>query len=207
MLSDWTDPDRVAEYLSREIPHRDVAEGPLLDALPQRVGRVLDLGTGDGRLLALVRSRHPAAQCVGVDSSQPMLARAAERFGSDVTVELGVHDLDQPLAASMPFDVVVSGLAIHHLSDDRKRALFSEVHALLAPGGVFANLDLVASATPEQHERFRRAIGREKDDPTDQLADLCKQLGWLRDAGFWEVDCRFKWLELALIVAVRAPDV
>ena len=134
-----------------------------------------------------------------------MLARAAERFGSDATVELGVHDLDQQLAASVSFDVVVSGLAIHHLSDERKRALFSEVHALLTPGGVFANLDLVASATPEQHERFRRAIGREEDDPADQLAELCEQLGWLRDAGFWEADCHFKWLELALLVGVRAP--
>lgn len=52
MLGEWTDPERVTEYLSREIPHRDIAESLLLDALPQRVGRVLDLGTGDGRLLA-----------------------------------------------------------------------------------------------------------------------------------------------------------
>lgn len=206
MPSEWTDPARVAEYLSREIPHRDTAEELLLDALPQRVGRVLDLGTGDGRLLALVRSRYPEAQCVGVDSSQPMLTRAAERFGSDATVELEVHDLDQRLAVSVPFDVVVSGLAIHHLGDERKRALFGEVHALLAPGGVFANLDLVVSATPEQHERFRRAIGREEDDPADRLADLCEQLGWLRKIGFREVDCHFKWLELALMVAVRVPD-
>jgi len=207
MLSEWTDPERVAEYLSREIPHRDIAEGLLLDALPQRVGRVLDLGTGDGRLLMLVRSRHPEAQCVGVDSSPPMLARAAERFGSDaMTVEFGVHDLDQRLMASAPFDAVVSGLAIHHLSDERKRALFSEIHALLAPSGVFVNLDLVCSATPVQHERFCRAIGREEDDPADRLADLCEQLGWLREAGFREVDCHFKWLELALIVAVRGPD-
>lgn len=207
MLGEWTDPARVAEYLSREIPHRDIAEELLLGALPQRVGRVLDLGTGDGRLLALVRSRHPEAQCVGVDSSPPMLARAAERFGSDVTtVELGVHDLDQRLMASAPFDAVVSGLAIHHLGDERKRALFREVHALLAPNGVFANLDLVTSATPEQHERFRREIGREEDDPADRLADLCEQLGWLREAGFQQVDCYFKWLELTLMVAVRVPD-
>jgi tRNA (cmo5U34)-methyltransferase len=135
-----------------------------------------------------------------------MLARAAERFGPCTTVELGVQDLNQPLAVSVPFDVVVSGLAIHHLSDERKRALFSEVHALLAPGGVFANLDLVASATPQQHEHFRRAIGREEDDPADRLAGLCEQLGWLREAGFQEVDCHFKWMELALIVAVCAPD-
>lgn len=205
MLGEWTDPERVAEYLSREIPHRDIAEGLLLEALPRRVGRVLDLGTGDGRLLALVCSRHTGAQAVGIDSSQPMLARAAERFGSSTTVELGVHDLNQPLAVSIPFDVVVSGLAIHHLSDERKRTLFSEIYALLAPGGVFANLDLVASATSRLHERFRHAIGRVQDDPTDRLAGLWEQLTWLRDVGFGEVDCHFKWLELALIVAVRAP--
>ena len=205
MLGEWSDPGRVAEYLSREIPHRDIAEGLLLDALPQRVERVLDLGTGDGRLLALVRSAHPETRTVGVDSSQPMLARAAERFSSDETVELAVHDLRQPLTVvSGPFDAVVSGLAIHHLEGERKCALFGEIHALLTPGGVFANLDLVASATTEQHERFRRAIGREEDDPADRLAALCEQLGWLRDAGFQEVDCHFKWMELALIVAVRA---
>ncbi len=206
VVGEWTDPERVAEYLSREIPHRDIAEGLLLEALPRRVGRVLDLGTGDGRLLALVCSRHAGAQGVGIDSSQPMLARAAERFGSSTAVELGLHDLNQPLAVSVPFDAVVSGLAIHHLSDERKRALFSEVHALLTPGGVFVNLDLVASATLEQHERFRRAIGREEDDPADRLASMCEQLGWLRDAGFEAVDCHFKWLELALIVAARAPS-
>jgi tRNA (cmo5U34)-methyltransferase len=203
MLGEWTDPGRVAEYLSRDIPHRDIAEGLLLDALPQRVERVIDLGTGDGRLLALVRSRYSDARGVGIDSSPPMLARAVERFGTDTTVELAVHDLRQPLVVSGAFDAVVSGLAIHHLDDRRKKALFREIYALLRPGGVFANLDLVASATTEQHERFRRAIGREEDDPADRLADLCAQLAWLRDADFQEVDCGFKWMELTLIVAVR----
>jgi len=49
---------------------------------------------------------------------------------------------------------------------------------------VFANLDLVASTTPQQHERFRQAIGRDEDDPADHLAGLCEQLGWLREVGF-----------------------
>jgi hypothetical protein len=56
------------------------------------------------------------------------------------------------------------------------------------------------------HERFREAIGQEHDDPADRLAGLCEQLDWLCDAGFERVDCRFKWLELALIVAARAPS-
>lgn len=202
-LGEWSEPERVEEYLSREIPHRRVAEGMLLAALPQRVERFLDLGTGDGRLLAALRERHPDARAVGLDVSEPMLARAAERFDDDSRVELRSHDLGLPLGEVGSADAVVSGLAIHHLPDARKRELFGEIHALLTPGGVFANLDLVSAASRRLHERFRREIGRTEDDPSDRLADLSEQLGWLREAGFAEVDCHFKWLELALLVAVK----
>ncbi len=199
---EWSDPGRVAEYLSREIPHRATAEEMLLAALPPRVERFLDLGTGDGRMVELVRTRHPGAGAIGIDASEPMLARAADRFAGEPLVELHPHELAMPLPVEGPFDAVVSGLAIHHLEDERKRELFGEIRALLAPGGVFANLDLVSSASPQLHERFRREIGREEDDPSDRLAGLSEQLSWLHDAGFREVDCHFKWLELALLVAL-----
>lgn len=205
MADDWGDPERVAEYLSREIPHRALAEEMLLAALPSRLERLLDLGTGDGRLLALAQSRHPQVAAVGIDTSEPMLARASRRFSSAAGVELRLRDLSQPLAEPGPFDAIVSGLAIHHLEDERKRRLFAEVHALLRPGGTFANLDLVAAGSPALHQRFRREIGRVRDDPSDRLAELCEQTGWLREAGFAEVDCHFKWLELALVVARKAP--
>ena len=203
MPGEWSDPGRVAEYLSREIPYRDIAEAMLLKALPERVERFIDLGTGDGRLIALIRERHPGAHAIGVDLSRPMLDRAVKRFIDDPLVELREHDLADPLTEQIPVDAVVSALAIHHLHDEGKRALFGEVHSLLVPGGVFINLDLVASATPELHARFRHAIGRAQDDPSDRLAGLSEQLDWLRDAGFREVDCHFKWLELAVIVARR----
>ncbi|HEU4393110.1 MAG TPA: class I SAM-dependent methyltransferase [Solirubrobacterales bacterium] len=202
-VGEWSEPERVAEYLSREIPHRRLAEEMLLAALPDRVERFLDLGTGDGRLLAAVREHRPGARAIGIDASEPMLAGAARRFDDDPLVGLRRHDLDAPIADFGPAEAVVSGLAIHHLTDVRKRALFEEVHALLAPGGVFANLDLVSSASPRLHERFRREIGRAEDDPSDRLADLSEQMGWLREVGFGEVDCHFKWLELALVVAVK----
>lgn len=99
---------------------------------------------------------------------------------------------------------MVSALAIHHLEDERKQALFREIHALLKPEGVFVNLDLVTAVSGEQHERFRLAIGRVQDDPADRLAGLCDQLGWLRQAGFEDADCQFKWLQLALLVGTRS---
>jgi tRNA (cmo5U34)-methyltransferase len=198
---EWSDPARVEGYLARRMPHRDSAEEMLLQALPERLERFADLGCGDGRLLALVRARHPGARAIGLDSSQPMLARAAERFGDDPAIELREHDLSTPLEGLGSLDAVVSGLAIHHLEDARKRRLFAEVRASLPPGGTFANLDLVAPASRRLHERFLGEIGRSEDDPGDRLAGLCEQLGWLRDAGFGEVECHFKWLELALVVA------
>lgn len=209
MHSDWSDPRRVDDYLAREIPHRDVAEQLLLEALPQRVERFADLGTGAGRLLALVRMRHPRAHAIGLDSSEPMLELATARFGGDAAVDLHRHDLAEPLRAApalhagAALDAVVSALAIHHLEHARKRTLFAEVHELLRPGGVFLNLDLCTSPTPALHERFRRAIGRSEDDPADRLAAMGEQLSWLRIAGFEQVDCRFKWLELTLFVAAR----
>jgi tRNA (cmo5U34)-methyltransferase len=175
----------------------------LLAALPARVERFIDLGTGDGRLLAEVRERHPSATAVGLDASEPMLACAAQRFDGDPRVELRRHDLGVPLEDVAPADAVVSGLAIHHLEDDRKRELFGEIHSLLTPGGVFANLDLVCAASPRLRERFRREIGRTEDDPSDRLADLSEQMSWLRAIDFDEVDCHFKWLQLTLVVAVK----
>ncbi|MFZ1153747.1 MAG: class I SAM-dependent methyltransferase [Solirubrobacteraceae bacterium] len=201
---EWDSPERVSEYLSREIPHRDIAEQMLLQALPESVGRALDLGTGDGRLLTVVRSGHPEAECVGLDDSPVMLARCGARFSGDSLVEVRAHDLNDPLALPGSFDAVVSGLAIHHLEDERKRELFCEIHALLVPGGVFANLDLVRSPTEAQHERFREEIGRMQDDPTDRLSDLYEQLVWLGEAGFQEADCHFKWLELSLMIGKAA---
>jgi cyclopropane fatty-acyl-phospholipid synthase-like methyltransferase len=204
MPDGWRDPGRVAEYLSREIPHRDIAEAMLLQALPADVERLVDLGTGDGRLIGLIREHHPHAHALGIDFSEPMLAQASERFTDDPLVELQRRDLAQPLEVRGPVDAVGSALAIHHLEDTRKQTLFGEVHALLRPGGVFVNFDLVAATSREQHERFRLAISRPQDDPADRLAGLCDQLAWLRKAGFRDADCRFKWLQLALLVGTRS---
>ncbi|HET9153623.1 MAG TPA: class I SAM-dependent methyltransferase [Solirubrobacterales bacterium] len=203
MSEEWSDRGRVAEYLAREIPHRQIAEEMLLQALPEQVACFVDLGTGDGRLLGLLRDRYPDAEAIGLDSSPPMLDRARKRFEGDHLVDLRQHDFREPLPEVGAADVVVSGLAIHHLEDERKRDLFGEIHSLLPRAGVFANLDLVRSASAGLHERFRREIGRIEDDPSDRLAGLGGQMSWLRDVGFAEVDCHFKWLELALIVAVK----
>jgi len=205
---EWTsDEEKVQRYLDRadEFPHRSEGEGVLLEHIPREARRVLDLGTGDGRLLALLQADRPGMSGVGLDFSELMLAGARERFAGDERVELVEHDLVQPLPALGRFDVVVSSFAIHHLEHERKRSLYAEVFDLLEPGGVFANFEHVASATHRLHLAFFAAIDEpiENEDPSDRLLDVETQLGWLRELGFDDVDCYWKWLEMALLIGVK----
>jgi tRNA (cmo5U34)-methyltransferase len=200
----WRNADHALRYLaSRDrIPHRVEGMGVLVELCREPATRVLDLGTGDGTLLALVLSAHTDATGVGVDFQPAMLERARERFAGDERVEVVAHDLDQPLPAALGrFDLVVSSFAIHHLAPGRQRTLYGEVLARLEPGGRFANLEHVASPTAALHGEFLDLLGtpRDQDDPSNQLVGVGTQLGWLRDLGFVDVDCFWKWRELALL--------
>jgi SAM-dependent methyltransferase len=203
----WSSPEHALQYLERAdtIPHRTEGEATLLSFLPALVRRVLDLGSGDGRLLALVKLARPEARAVAVDFNDAMLSRLRQRFAADAAVEIVAHDLSRPLPELGTFNAVVSSFAIHHVTHERKRALYAEIHNLLEPGGVFLNLEHVSSPTDALHQRFNDALGvlPGEEDPSNKLLDVETQLAWLREIGFHDVDCAWKWLELALLVAAK----
>ncbi|HVY76880.1 MAG TPA: class I SAM-dependent methyltransferase [Solirubrobacterales bacterium] len=205
---EWTeDEENVRSYLSRadEFPHRLEGEGVLLEHIPREVRRVLDLGTGDGRLIGALREGRPELGAVGLDFSALMLSRARRRFAGEERVELREHDLSRPLPELGRFDAAVSSFAIHHLEHERKRSLYAEVFDLLEPGGVFANFEHVASPSERAHRAFFAAIDVpiEEADPSDRLLDVGTQVGWLREIGFEDADCYWKWLEMALLIGVK----
>jgi len=207
----WSSASHALEYLRRadSIPHRTEGEAELLEWLPQPCERVLDLGSGDGRILGLVKLARPAAHGVAIDFSETMLALLRARFDGDPTVRTMEHDLEAPLPSSLgPFDAVVSSFAIHHVGHERKRALYGEVFELLQPGGVFCNLEHIASPTGALHQSFLVALNvtPEDDDPSNKLLDVETQLTWLRELGFADVDCHWKWRELALLAGRRPPE-
>ncbi|MFI5053739.1 MAG: methyltransferase domain-containing protein [Acidimicrobiia bacterium] len=205
MPNSWVRVEQALGYLARadRLPHRAEGEGVLIrDLAGAMPGRVLDLGTGDGRLAALVLDAYPASTVTCVDASPPMLEAAATRFASDSRVTLVAHDFEQELPFNSPFDAIVSSLAIHHVDDERKRTLYAEIARLLAPGGVFCNLEIVASPSQALHDQWRDEMGAQ-DDPSDVLRDMTSQLEWIEESGLSNVDCIWKWRALALMRGER----
>lgn len=203
----WTSADHALSYLERSdhLPHRTEGEAVVLEEVPKTVKRILDLGTGNGRLLALLKIDRPHVESIAIDFSPTMLDAAKHRFAGDETVKIKAHDLDHPLPELGTFDAIVSSFAIHHLTHERKRSLYAELFNVLEPGGIFGNLEHVASPTPELHEHFRTCMGiaDKPDDPSNKLLDVETQLKWLREIGYTDVDCYWKWLELALLIGKK----
>ena len=229
--SSWKDAEVARKFLDerqRAIPLGGEQVDMLLRLarrfVPQ-AARVADLGCGDGFLARAVLFEFPAAHATLIDHSEPMLRRAEEAmrpFSGRFEVRRG--DLSEPLPpqAFGPFDLIVSRYALHHLPTARKRFLYGEVFDLLVPGGLFLNVEHVASATPELeavHDRAyidhiaavtgrdRGEVEREyhdRPDKADNILDLVEaQVGWLREIGFAHADCYMKWLELAVFGGVR----
>lgn len=240
-LCGWGDKNKAAYFLENAeiiVPHRHQQLVLLLDLFGRPEDAefaIVDLGAGFGAVSERVLSRFPRSTVTCVDGSTEMMALARDRlapYGARVSFYLA--DLANPSwSAEMatPYDVAVSALAIHHLSDDRKRGLYRELFNLLRRGGVFLNNDICAtpSAMTDRFEDLNLKVIQEQDRakrgaarPLEQIrtemreqlrmagehhhshiAPLRSQLEWLAEAGFKSVDCYWKYLDLAIFGGVK----
>ncbi len=197
--------------------------------------KIMDLGCGDGALGRMLLDMHPAVHMIFADFSEPMLEALRKQINSNQRTTIINVDFSTPVWAKgfkieKPFDVIVSGFAIHHQPDDRKRDIYAEIYGLLREGGVFLNLEHVSSATPSgsvlfdsffldhllqfhtnsspnktRHE-IEEAYYQRPDKKENILAPVETQCQWLRDIGFQDVDCFFKVFELALFGGRKASN-
>ncbi|MFA7237772.1 MAG: class I SAM-dependent methyltransferase [Phycisphaeraceae bacterium] len=192
---------------------------------------IVDLGCGTGVTGGAMLDVFPRARLTLADFSEPMLEQARERYAADNRVTVVSADLSEQgvMRKICPeaVDVVVSSLAIHHLERRRQMTLYAEIWDVLEEGGVFVNIEHVASASKtlesiywdrmyEHVTASKRAAGEpatveqvraefEKRRHVNVLTAAETQVGWLRAIGFADADCVFKSFELAVLAGRKPP--
>lgn len=211
---DWSDYDR---QIRTAIPFYDQALGTLIGILRRsrlQPARILDLGVGTGNLAYLLLESFPNAHLAGIDIVQDFLDIATQRLlAYHDRVSLRLADVTT-FAFDDTWDLIVTSFMFHHLTDDSKKESYSRIFSRLAPGGCFINADFVHSASKfygevfdELRVAFMRQQGVTEEAIQKQYTEHRKlempvpmetQLDWLRQLGFSDVECFWKYLNLAV---------
>jgi tRNA (cmo5U34)-methyltransferase len=212
---------RYDQLILKLIPQYREQNALLLDLIPFEPTaplKVLDLGCGTGVLSYLILERFAHAHVRAFDLANAMLeackTNVAERFGDRATFQLGNFADDD---FGTDYDLIVSGLAIHHLDDASKQTLFQRLFGALKPGGVFLDRDLVTGSTPALTQQYNQlwqtfiaANGEDaaywfsQSQSEDLPASVEQQLQWLHTAGFGEIGCHWRYLNFAIFGGRKA---
>ncbi len=210
------------DAIERCVPRYQEMLGALITYAPAGTEprRILELGCGTGNLSALIVRKWPRADLTVVDVSAELLSRCQQRLESLASqAEFRCHDfrcLDLP---QEHFDLTLSSIAIHHLTSEEKQRLFGEVFRSTRPGGSFSFADQFAGSTDEIYrlhmQQWREladkagATGNEwsqwmsHQEQHDFHEPIGRQLDWLTASGFESVDCVWRHLLWAIVVAYK----
>jgi tRNA (cmo5U34)-methyltransferase len=148
------------EAIRADVPRYDELQDQAVAAIPFAPDRVLELGIGTGETTKRILAAHPGAQITGLDSSPEMVFRARE-----LLEDVQLARMEDPLPDG-PWDLVISVLSVHHLTDDQKQLLFRRVREqskALVLGDVVKAEVQVASLEPKV----------DFPDSAEELADWC----------------------------------
>lgn len=232
MITTFQRPDVAKEFVDRRrkaLPFAEEQIGVMLRVISHfgTPARFVDLGCGDGILSRAVLNAFPDSVATLVDHSSPMLARAEQSMqGYGDRVRMVEADLSNGMPDVGEVDLVISGFAIHHLPNDRKQALYGEIYHSLTLGGLFINMEHVTPGSASLEALFDLVYidnvveltglpaaqvaaeyhGR-PDKADNKLETVERQMQWLCDIGYVNVDCYFKFLEIAMFGGVKPKAV
>lgn len=155
------DLDHQIEYWNRAGPTKPFSH-PVnierLSALVSRHSRVLDIGCGYGRTLALLRDSG-YMRLDGVDIAPAMIAAARARV-PDARVQLIGDPSRLPIADHAADAVLLFSVLTCVPTDEGQQALIEECRRVLAPAGLLYVSDLWLQDDPRNLERYARFSGQ-----------------------------------------------
>lgn len=204
----WS-PEKYDSLRKQLIPGFDMLYSTAVDILKMTFNtniNILDLGAGTGLLSQFILDGIPSANITLLDRSISMLNKAKEIFHNNENIQYQQGQLEDNIEANR-YDAIVSGLAIHHLSHEKKKALFKNIYTALKPKGVFINVEQVSAPTEmieslysishENHVLSSKIPLSEWEAGKERMKiDICaetyQQIAWLNEAGFCCSDCLAK---------------
>lgn len=158
------------ESVRGQVPLYDALQDAAVAAIPFAPASVLELGIGTGETASRLLGRFPRAEITGLDSDPDMLFKARE-----VAHEVSLARIEDPLPDG-PWDLVLSVLTVHRLTDEQKRTLFRRVReqskALVVGDFVSLGDDRGETVVP----------GQAYPDSAEALAGWCEgEIVWSQD--------------------------
>ncbi len=215
--------NKVAEYYDMQrrslIPCFDDFYGTIQKLAISTDGNpeILDIGAGTVLVSEFLIKKFPLSKFTLIDLSDEMLSIAKLRFKEHSNFKYIIADYFK-FQFTESYDIIVSGLSIHHLEDYEKKALYNKIYSLLSHGGIFINGDQFLSRSLNGEYNYQKAW-KEKIENSDLSEDEKKgayqrmlfdkpatvdnNLKWLEDAGFSDADIYYKYYNFGVISAVK----
>jgi tRNA (cmo5U34)-methyltransferase len=209
--------EQFDEIILRLIPYYSQMVNILVDAIPFDKSakiKAIDLGCGTGTIANMIKETFPNSSITCIDFASSMIEMAKQKMNKYTGISYEVADF-QNYEFTENYDVVVSSLALHHLTtDEHKQTFFGKVFKCLNSGGVFYNADLILASSSFLHELYIKKWKEymKKSVPQDEIENkwmvtyknedspsiLVAQLDWLKGIGFSEVDVIWKYFNFAV---------
>jgi len=186
------------------------------EAFPRGLN-VLDIGAGTGLLTSFFLEKYPDSNVTLIDMAEGMLDIARIRFNDNSNINYIVGDyINHDFGKT--FDAIISAMSIHHLTGGDKRRLFAKIYNHLKPGGIFVNAEQVLGATDTIESYYKKEWERtirQNGVPEEEIAEwkerlkldrestVEEQINWLKEAGFADADCAYKFYKFAVIFGIK----
>jgi len=180
---------------------------------------IVELGVGTGELTMEVLRRFPEAGVEAIDVSPKMLEVASQKLLPYKDRVNLIHSDFGTYEFMREYDLAISSMAMHHLPDKDKLKLMKSIHRSLKEEGVFLFGDLIQSPSSYLDKKFFRiwknylrfnGLSRDEIDlkvkghlNNDLPATLPELLHWMKEAGFRDVDCLWKYFNHAVVVGIK----
>lgn len=217
--------DSFDNMLERSIPQYDLMRESVLKVATRFVqpkSEIVDLGCSRGEALALLVKKYGSHnRFVGLEVSDPMLEAARNRFEGYINagiVDIRKHDLRNPYPA-LDASVTLSILTLQFTPIEYRLRIVSDIYKSMRDGGAFILVEKVLGASAEidalevdLYYEMKRDNGYTNDDIKRKRLSLEGVLvpvtaKWneeiLKNAGFREVDCFWRWMNFAGWVAIK----